>query len=300
MMGGGLAKLRADAVRVATSYRFRAARNAVRPRTVALHVRRRLRGERLVVVLGSGHRVGSTWVTQMLEDLVCFEYEFEYRRVPKVCRGYSHTINLERPETYAYLRGLRGFRFFKTHSHLTWPDVPDHVRFISVFRDPRDVIVSTVFHLTNLGAHQGGFGAEQQALSHRDKILRVLDNEYALERMEHWFRHEHVHQIRYENVKRQPAAELRRIVGFLGVDVAEDAIEQVVERHRFKRRSGRRPGQEDNTAFLRKGIVGDWQNYFDEVCCDTFKHAKNGRWNRLLLEMGYVSSLDWPDAVQVA
>ena len=64
-------------------------------------------------------------------------------------------------------------------------------------------------------------------------------------------------------------------------------------KHSFESKSGRKPGQEKKDSFLRKGVVGDWRNYFNEECVIAFKNEKERRWNRLLVEMGYESSLDW-------
>lgn len=53
------------------------------------------------------------------------------------------------------------------------------------------------------------------------------------------------------------------------------------------------PGEERKEAFLRKGIVGDWENYFDRDVVRAYKTEKEGRWNRLLVKMGYENTLDW-------
>jgi hypothetical protein len=42
-----------------------------------------------------------------------------------------------------------------------------------------------------------------------------------------------------------------------------------------------------------RGIAGDWRNYFDAQCIETFRSADAGRWNRLVVAMGYESGPDW-------
>jgi hypothetical protein len=279
--------------RLPSTHRVRRARTLIDPRSVALNVGRRARGERLVVVLGSAHRVGSTWLTQMLEDLVGFEYEFEYRRVPKACRGFSTTIALEAPETRRFLERARGFRFFKTHSELDWETIPPHVKFVSVFRDPRDMLVSTTYHMSAMSEGEGGFPPALSALPVKDQLLHLIEVEYFLGRLEHWFRHEDVCQVGYEELRSDPTGVLRRVTDYLGLDIADAQLEATVEWHEFERRSGRRPGEADANSGMRKGVVGDWQGHFDDECRARFKEAHGGRWNRLLVDMGYEQSPDW-------
>ena len=63
--------------------------------------------------------------------------------------------------------------------------------------------------------------------------------------------------------------------------------------HSFTSRTGRRPGEERKESTLRKGIVGDWKNYFDQECIVAFKTEQQGRWNSLLVEMSYEKILNW-------
>jgi hypothetical protein len=279
--------------RLPSSYRVKRATSLIAPRAAALNAGRRRRGERLVVVLGSAHRVGSTWLTQMLEDLVGFEYEFEYRRVPKACRGFSTTIALEAPETRDFLERARGFRLFKTHSLLDWDTIPTHVKFVSVYRDPRDVLVSTTFHMSAMAEEEGGFPAELSAMPVKHQLLHLMDVEYFLGRLEHWFRHEGVCKVGYEELRADPVPVISRVIDHLGLDVRGERIRQTADWHDFKRRSGRKPGQAEPDSGMRKGVCGDWQNHFDDECREHFKHALDGRWHRLLIDMGYESTPDW-------
>ena len=64
-------------------------------------------------------------------------------------------------------------------------------------------------------------------------------------------------------------------------------------KHQFEAKAQRQPGHEDRNSFFRKGIKGDWKNYFDEKCIQTFKKSNSGRWNRLLVRMGYEKSENW-------
>jgi len=68
----------------------------------------------------------------------------------------------------------------------------------------------------------------------------------------------------YEWMHKNIIREIRTIVNFLGVDVSENRIIRVCEKHSFKNRYGRNPGDEHRkNQWGRKGIIGDWENWFD-------------------------------------
>lgn len=70
------------------------------------------------------------------------------------------------------------------------------------------------------------------------------------------------HEIRYERLHAKPEL-IGETLRFLGVAADGALVRQIVECHAFERRTGgRKPGQEAATAYHRKGIVGDWRNYF--------------------------------------
>ena len=112
-------------------------------------------------------------------------------------------------------------------------------------------------------------------------------------RLENWFRTPTAYKVSYEELKIHPIDTLLNICKYLEISTTRNAIERVLMRHSFESKSGRKPGQEKKDSFLRKGVVGDWRNYFNEECVIAFRNEKEGRWNRLLVEMGYESSLDW-------
>ena len=59
--------------------------------------------------------------------------------------------------------------------------------------------------------------------------------------------------------------------------------------NRFEARSGRKPGEEDVTSHERKGIAGDWRNYFTPKVTREFKQ----RYGSLLVATGYEKGFGW-------
>jgi hypothetical protein len=148
--------------------------------------------------------------------------------------------------------------------HLSWfPDAVPHARFIHVIRDARDVAVSGWHHL-----HRTAPAADLRQLA--------AFREYALLSAQLWqvvvlrARAEAARlgdrylEVRYEDLHADPDAALDRLLGFLGV-ASEPALRRAcIDQASFSALSGgRAAGQEDRSAFLRKGLPGDWHNWFD-------------------------------------
>lgn len=103
--------------------------------------------------------------------------------------------------------------------------------------------------------------------------------------------------LRYEDLLADPKKEMRRVFDGLDLGVSNGLLHAVVQRNRFERmtvgrkfwQSARRPGQEDTASHFRKGITGDWQNFFTEAHRQRFKELA-GDW---LVEMGYETDNDW-------
>lgn len=75
-----------------------------------------------------------------------------------------------------------------------------------------------------------------------------------------------------------------------GLDVSHDLLEKVVLGSRFEQiTGGRASGCEDIDAHARKGVAGDWSNYFTERIKIRFKE----RYGDLLIATGYEKNHSW-------
>jgi hypothetical protein len=255
----------------------------------------RLIGNRLgyprgrVVVLASAHKVGSTWLFDMIAELGKFK-----KTPPPRSYNDTGTLIIDRDDLSNYFRYLPGRRIFKSHSYPPNFNYDRHVKLVNIFRDPRDVIVSNIFYLANLDPQLGGWGAEFKSLSESERILLFIrKGDFCLTRLENWFAHKSGFKIRYEELLINCAGQLSKLFDWLELSVSPEDIEKTVEIHSFKNRSNRNPGQENINSFFRKGISGDWKNYFDRNCIRALKTEKGRRWNRLLLDMQYEQAEDW-------
>lgn len=255
------------------------------PAWLAHLARRRSDGSRLVVVVGSAHRVGSTWLFNLLRDLGCLRDAID--EAP--AHLYRYHALWPGAIDYGWLADIRGWAIFKGHAD---PPVTAAeaalAHFITVHRDPRDVVVSASFQFALWPVALGGWGEAFRALPPAARIEQVLldPRRTLLTELERWYRTPYAIQVCYETLHAQPVATLAGLAEDLALPVNRRQIEAVVARHEFARVTGRAPGQEaDDPA--RKGIVGDWRNYFSAELEACFRAAQGGCWHALTQEMGY-------------
>jgi hypothetical protein len=72
--------------------------------------------------------------------------------------------------------------------------------------------------------------------------------------------------------------------------IAKRTLRRAIELETFENLSGgRAPGQEDVSAHYRKGVAGDWRNYFNKELTQMFKEC----YGDLLIAAGYERDNDW-------
>ena len=105
-----------------------------------------------------------------------------------------------------------------------------------------------------------------------------------------WRGRDSVIYVRYEDLLDDAVAELKRVIAGLGREIPSDErIRDIVDKYSFKRIGGRNPGTEDKGSFLRKGIAGDWKNYFTREAREVFDHYAGEE----LVALGYEPDRRW-------
>src|SRR5262249_48297045 len=96
--------------------------------------------------------------------------------------------------------------------------------------------------------------------------------------------------IRYEDLLEKDEEVLVRLLQWeCGLPIEEERLRSIIRANRFESLTGRPRGQEDVTSHERKGVAGDWRNYFT----DRVKRAFKARFGDLLVATGYKKGLDW-------
>lgn len=137
-------------------------------------------------------------------------------------------------------------------------------RFIHILRDPRDVVVSRMGHFLRMGGNQVFTpGTDQYRQAVQDGVTEWI----RAVRLVDAFAEAHpgrVHELRYWELLLRPIETLVRLFEFLEVDVRPEVVGEIARDTSFEAMSGREPGREDPSSFLRKGVAGDWQVRLDE------------------------------------
>lgn len=215
------------------------------------------------VFVASYPKSGNTWVRLLLTEVLAAPeeqgdgWERHHRVVPDLYRHREWADNASRP------------RYMKTHE--AWFD--RYPRCLYIVRDGRDTMVSYYHYLQ-------GFRDDLGSFSH---FLRHEAN---------WPTYWHVHAeraitaaaerpddfliVRFEDLKTDDFAELRRMVSFCGIDAEENDIVRATEQCRFDRlkKKEQRHGHPDKAdeagSFFRSGSTRQWADYFSDEDLDWF------------------------------
>ncbi len=136
-------------------------------------------------------------------------------------------------------------------------------RFVCCTRDVRDAAVSAWHHLGKVpgffeGATDIKAAAPLYAEKHFGELLRHARHAGAALGPARYM------ELAYEDYKSDPAATVRRLFGFCNLPADDALLAAAIDSNTFERRSGGRKPGEEAASFHRKGIVGDWRNYFSE------------------------------------
>lgn len=173
-------------------------------------------------------------------------------------------------------------------------DLVDGAKIIIISRNPLDACVSRFHHAFN--PYKSGWSFPAWAavwLSGnttygcwfewvRDWSLRAKTNQ------------DQILWLQYENMKVNSHDQIKRIIDFLGVSQGQDIpslIKKVAEGCSFesmKKQASEKESSGDFQGHLRKGIVGDWRNYFTETMTKEFldKYKKELAGTDLVYDFG--------------
>jgi hypothetical protein len=172
-----------------------------------------------------------------------------------------------------------------------------------MIRDPRDQLISRVFHIRRVEDH--AWHQRLKAASMDEAIMLCIEGGDGLpgtramiELTQTWLDNRlKIVCVRYEELLADTVKEFHRVVGYLDIQMSEALLESIVSRNQFERlasgkkfwKETRKQGQADPSSHFRKGITGDWRNYFTEAHKDKFKQEAGDK----LIELGYEKDLNW-------
>ena len=231
------------------------------------------------VFIVSYPKSGNTWLRFLLANLVKLpveEIDFHtvHKYIPEVGEEENDSVKRIRP------------RIMKSHAC----KVNEYPRVIYLIRDGRDVYVSYYFHRLNQLSPDTTF---KKFLERQDHYPSTWG-----EHVESWlFRgyNPNLLMVRYEDLHRDSLNQLKRIVGFIGLELTEKQLKIAIEKSKFEEmrrielEKGRKFKVKGPDVFIRSGRPGDWKKYFGIKEKKIFKLREGSILNKL----GYEINNSW-------
>jgi hypothetical protein len=226
-----------------------------------------------------------------------------------LCKLMSAYLGVPYPQNYALPIAMRSV----VHAH--WSYDPRLPKTAYIHRDGRDVMVSLYFHqvrsMTEARHPHSAtklrrrftelFGTTYDLDDVRGNLARFIDAEFRepsfmsrtwSEHVDDWMAvpRENVFAVSYEALKADTESALSDLMTRVeGAPADAELVRYAARRNDFALVSGRAPGAEDRTADLRKGIVGDWRNFFTREAAEIFEAAAGPT----LRHLGYEADSSW-------
>jgi len=219
-------------------------------------------------------RTGSTWLCDLLSGIIGVGWTFWER---------GRDISQERFRDF--IHDSKGTHIIKMHytppkricECIEYGDKKNFV--ISITRDVRDTAISKILYmksdkpmrtlarLKDLNDMRIDF--DKKHLSDKDYINTFIKTTHFKHIVRNWklyndgYTHPNYHLTSYELLHARRLFVCRTLTNFLNVKRANNKLKQIIGQNNFMSKSGRHQGKGINSAFRRKGIVGDHKNYLN-------------------------------------
>lgn len=168
------------------------------------------------IIIGSGQKVGSTWLFNILRSL---DY-FNVKNIDnyKYLKNDKNFLKSSEINVYDFLTSEFHATVIKTHSAPPEQWFPDSkIGIVSIQRDPRDVILSTINYLSWLPLSQGGWGKEFASKDLKEKFLIFMKTEWHLNLIENWHFYTKAHKVSYEKMLVDPFNEINILLNYFEI-----------------------------------------------------------------------------------
>ncbi|MDW8242914.1 MAG: sulfotransferase domain-containing protein [Thermogemmata sp.] len=228
-------------------------------------------------------KAGSQWVNAILHTLA-----YQYLVIPEVDNNNFFYKPIIEGKIYPTL--------YVTYQEFCSVSLPRRHRKFVIIRDLRDTLISLYFSIKYSHPIQKNTHHEIRhklnELDIEDGLLFLTERMLFIPAKIQWsWLAAQERLYRYEDLLDHDEELFEEI--FLKVcrlPFTRQQIRQAVQQHRFEVRTNGRPrGVEDVHAHERKGIAGDWRNYFTEKVKSQIKF----RYGSLLIATGYEKDFNW-------
>ena len=233
-----------------------------------------------LILVSEYPKSGGTWYCQMLADYLALPYP--RNQIPKFEKSILHSH-------YPY------------HKSFNKP--------VCVLRDGRDVMVSYYHHMyfgndvlppwvfeyyrtrapfSDFENIEKNMPAYIEYMFTKHKMMGKIITWSSF--IQSYFDKPDVLMIKYEDLLANPFETVgNTITKITGVIPNQEKLQATIQKFSFKNITQRKPGEENKKDFLRKGIAGDWKNYFNKEACKKFDNYAG----KELVLLGYEKDRSW-------
>lgn len=153
-----------------------------------------------------------------------------------------------------------------------------------VMRDPRDLLISWYFSAKYSHPLVGDLGKIREELHRLDVEdglvygIDYLESDGLFKAQRSWAdaptKDPNVMLVKYEKlIALDNAALFRQVLRHCDIRIPDNQLNDLLKSYSFEKLSGRQRGEEDQKAHYRKGVQGDWKNYFTDKIQNRFREV---------------------------
>lgn len=169
-------------------------------------------------------------------------------------------------------------------------------KIVLLMRDGRDVLTSGTFDWLQREPKDSIRFRYFVSRELKEKPVRFFDDQVIKQWAEHWrevaecaSQVDHGGTVYYEKMKEDHASHLQELFQMIEVCSDLEIAEQCAEATTFKKTTGRDAGDQRHNAKARKGISGDWKNFFTRADGELFREIAGEH----LIKYGYENDHQW-------
>ncbi|XP_062599950.1 sulfotransferase 1B1-like [Saccostrea cucullata] len=235
------------------------------------------------VIIAAYSKSGTHWIWEVVCMLLKGKAEYA-----KETKEY---LFLEAIPDMSVVHNLASPRPLNTHipyRYLPKQHVQNGGKIIHIIRNPKDVAVSLYHQLLDSGLFKSfDFKTflDEMFLGQACPFTTWFKYEKEFEEAEKKDKFGAIHTIHYENMKKNPIEETRKLAKFLEVSITEELIAEIVDKcsfHKLKQIDSTFKDQShidsmihgsggvNKPVMYRKGQIGDWKNHFTVALNEQF------------------------------
>lgn len=228
------------------------------------------------------HKAGSQWINRIFHAL-------DYGRL--VLPEPDNPQFLTRPITAGAIYPT----LYITREQFESVRLPRHWRRFVIIRDLRDSLISAYFSFKHshpvIVNRTEAVRSKLHEMDFEDGLIFMIQQRMFTMAQVQWSWYAAGEElIKYEELLAHDEEILERVLlKKCRIGVTRERLLEVIRANKFEARSGRPRGQEDIMSHERKGVAGDWRNYFTPKVTQEFKM----RFGSVLIATGYEKDFNW-------